>query len=48
MMKVFMFSECEEDGNMMCPSNKQCVPAYTVCDGQRDCPQGEDEHNCSK
>ena len=25
-----------------------CVPAYWVCDGEIDCDNAEDEHNCSE
>ena len=29
-----------------CP-NSYCIPMHTVCDGVKDCPQGEDEEQCS-
>ena len=29
-------------------SNSYCIPMHTVCDGVKDCPQGEDEEQCSE
>ena len=29
-------------------SNSYCIPMHTVCDGVKDCPQGEDEDHCSE
>ena len=30
-----------------CPQS-YCVPFHLVCDGQKDCPRGEDENSCSQ
>ena len=30
-----------------CP-HSYCIPMHTVCDGVKDCPQGEDEDQCSE
>ena len=30
-----------------CP-HSYCIPIHTVCDGVKDCPQGEDEEQCSE
>lgn len=31
-----------------CESNGQCIPDSWKCDKQNDCPNGEDEVNCSE
>lgn len=37
--------DCRE-GYWRCPSNADCLHALSVCDGEADCPDGEDELNC--
>ncbi len=33
-------------GFFVCSTNSQCIAPQFVCDGQRDCPTGQDEDNC--
>ena len=33
-------------GTFLCPTNKECIPSYKVCDFIKDCPDGADEKNC--
>ena len=37
--------ECEDD-EVLCKVNGYCTPKVTVCDGNNDCPDGEDEKLC--
>lgn len=30
----------------MCPNSRVCVDKSKLCDGQRDCPYGDDEKQC--
>lgn len=47
-MKSFFFVICEDCGHdeFFCHDNKTCVDAIYLCDGDIDCPGGEDEDNC--
>lgn len=27
-------------------SNKRCIPEEFICDGEKDCPEGDDEMTC--
>lgn len=39
---------CEE-GQISCKSGKlTCILQSWICDGEKDCPDGIDESNCSK
>lgn len=38
---------CPYDGDYRCPLSGICIRSYQVCDGNRDCPNREDEQNCS-
>lgn len=38
--------ECDE-GQILCKVDGRCLPKYTKCNGQRDCPDGSDEYGCT-
>ena len=38
---------CPYPEDYLCPHSGICVRSYQLCDGRTDCPQGEDEQNCS-
>ncbi|VEL08956.1 unnamed protein product [Protopolystoma xenopodis] len=37
-----------EAGQFTCTTGEDCLDAELVCDGEIDCPNGEDEANCSE
>lgn len=42
---MFFLEWCAE-GQYVCANAKQCIDMYRVCDGNPDCPLGDDEKSC--
>lgn len=42
-----LFPECGDD-EFQCISDNTCIDKGSVCDGQNDCPNAEDEQDCRK
>lgn len=40
------FTDACEFGQFQCPDHR-CIDASYVCDGDQDCVDGADEHDCS-
>ena len=38
---------CPYDEDFRCPLSGICIRSYELCDGYSDCPDREDEQNCS-
>lgn len=41
------FCPCSDPSRRQCP-DRTCIPEEWFCDGEADCKNGEDEHNCRK
>ncbi|XP_039277235.1 serine protease nudel [Nilaparvata lugens] len=39
--------ECDAPGSFTCKRSRKCISNDVVCDGAEDCPDGEDEKECS-
>ena len=35
-----------QPGQYVCPNSKTCIDRTRICDGLRDCPNGDDERHC--
>lgn len=44
---LIAFTGTCEPGQFQCPDHR-CIDPYYVCDGDKDCIDGADEHDCSK
>ena len=42
-----MLIGCDEENEFTCKNN-ECIPNQFRCDGQLDCADDSDEHNCRK
>ena len=45
--KYFSNIGCDEENEFTCKNN-ECIPNQFRCDGQLDCADDSDEHNCRK
>ena len=43
---IYVAPTCKSD-EFVCANTKHCVPKRWRCDGDRDCPDGSDEKQCS-
>lgn len=41
-----MFLEWCTPEQYVCSNSRQCIDKDKVCDGHKDCPQGDDERQC--